>query len=99
MHRNLAAVVCLILASCFAKTALPADPGIKSGIDLANFDHSVKPGQNFYLYVNGTWIKNNDIPAEYSRWGAFPQLRDRNLLLLRELLDDLSKSNALNDET
>ncbi len=99
MHRKLAALVCLILASCFAKTALPAGPVMKSGIDLANFDNSVKPGQNFYQYVNGTWIRNNDIPAEYSRWGAFPQLRDRNLVLLRELLDDLSKSNALNDET
>src|SRR5579863_5439542 len=66
----------------------------KSGIDRSTFDLSVTPGDNFFLYVNGAWIKTNPIPPEYSRWGAFPKLRDDNLLALRQLLDDLSKSTS-----
>ena len=56
------------------------DQPLRSGIDRANFDTSVKPGDDFFEYVNGDWIKNNPIPPEYSRWGAFPKLRDDNLL-------------------
>ena len=41
---------------------------LKSGIDFANFDKSIKPGDNFFQYVNGKWIKDNPIPAEQSRW-------------------------------
>jgi putative endopeptidase len=66
--------------------------GLNSGIDRSTFDSSLKPGDNFFLYVNGTWIKNNPIPPEYSRWGAFPKLRDDNLAALRDILEGLTKS-------
>jgi putative endopeptidase len=65
--------------------------GLKSGVDRSTFDTAVKPGENFFQYVNGTWIKNNPIPPEYSRWGAFPKLRDDNLDLLRGILEELTK--------
>src|SRR5215208_1699831 len=68
-----------------------AEVALKSGIDRANFDPAVKPGDDFFQHVNGTWINRNPIPPEYSRWGAFPKLRDDNLLALREILDDLVK--------
>ncbi len=66
--------------------------GLSSGIDQTTFDTSVKPGDNFFLYVNGNWIKHNPIPPEYSRWGAFPKLRDDNLAALHEILEGLVKS-------
>jgi putative endopeptidase len=53
---------------------------------------SVSPGADFFQYVNGTWIKENPIPPEYSRWGAFPKLRDDNLVALRELVEGLNKA-------
>src|SRR6185295_16728953 len=59
-------------------------------IDRSTFDTSLKPGDDFFQYVNGEWIKNNPIPPEYSRWGAFPKLRDDNLIALRKILDELS---------
>src|ERR1700685_3183441 len=68
-----------------------ADRVLGSGIDRAGFDTSVKPGDNFFPYVNGTWIKHHPIPPEYSRWGAFMKLRDDNLVALRAILDDLAK--------
>ncbi len=92
----------LLIAFVFLATQLPcsaAEPALKSGIDRANFDDSIKPGDNFYEYVNGNWIKQNPIPPEYSRWGAFPKLRDDNLIALHEILDGLVKdSSSLNDE-
>ena len=68
-----------------------AEPALSSGIDRATFDASVKPGQDFFQYVNGGWIQRNPIPAEYSRWGAFAELHDDNLINLRKIVEDLSK--------
>ena len=57
-------------------------------IDKSNMDLSVKPGDNFYLYANGNWIKNNPIPASKTRWGSFDVLREESLQRLRSLLDE-----------
>lgn len=83
-----------LLVSLPAANRATAETALKSGIDRSTFDTSVKPGDDFFQYVNGEWIKNNPIPPEYSRWGAFPKLRDDNLLALRELLDALSREKG-----
>src|SRR4029078_104165 len=85
---------CIYVASHNAATCNAADTALKSGIDRSNFDLSVKPGDDFYQYVNGTWIKQNTIPSEDSRWGAVSKLRDDTLLALREILDDLAKEKT-----
>src|SRR5947209_10338499 len=90
---SLGVVVCLI-ALAAAEAASAGDAALKSGIDRANFDTSVRPGQEFFHYVNGNWIRNNPIPPEYSRWGAFPKLRDDNLTALRQIMDDLAKETG-----
>jgi putative endopeptidase len=64
---------------------------LKSGVDLSAIDKSVDPCQNFYLYACGTWIKNNPIPPQYSRWGRFNELADRNQAISREILEDAAK--------
>ena len=64
------------------------------GINRADLDTSVKPGDDFFQYVNGSWLKKNPIPAEYSRWGAFSKLRDDNLANLRKILEGLSDQNG-----
>ena len=60
-------------------------------IDPANMDPSVKPGDNFYLYVNGGWIKSHPIPPEYSQYGAFTVLYENNQKELKALVDEISK--------
>jgi len=70
-----------------------ADAPLQSGIDRKNFDESVKPGQDFFEYVNGTWLKNNPIPGDYTRWGSFSELQDRDQKQMREILDGLMKSS------
>ncbi len=64
-------------------------------INPLNMELSVKPGNNFYLYVNGGWIKNNPVPPEYSQYGAFTVLFENNQKQLKELVDEVSaKKNA-----
>jgi putative endopeptidase len=53
-----------------------AGTALLSGIETANMNSAVKPGDDFYQYVNGTWLANNTIPADKVSWGAFTILRD-----------------------
>jgi putative endopeptidase len=95
-HLRLASVLFLVVC-CAVGTGVPgaaAERVLKSGIDRSTFETSVKPGENFFLYVNGTWIKHNPIPPEYSRWGAFPKLQDDNLQALRGILEGLEKESG-----
>jgi putative endopeptidase len=63
-------------------------------IDKANMDLSVKPGDNFYLYANGNWIKNNPVPGAKTRWGSFDELREESSKRMRTLLEDASKNSG-----
>lgn len=57
--------------------AIAAKPVLGSfGIATENMDQSVKPGDNFFEYVNGTWLTNTEIPADKSRYGSFGILAD-----------------------
>jgi Predicted metalloendopeptidase len=56
----------------------PEDKNPPPPFDTANMDTSVKPCDDFFLYANGAWIKRTPIPPEYSRWGSFNQLIEKN---------------------
>ncbi|MPT34539.1 MAG: M13 family peptidase, partial [Flavobacterium sp.] len=45
------------------------------GINLSYMDKSVKPGDDFFRYVNGTWYDKTEIPSDKTRWGSFDELR------------------------
>ncbi|OJW14951.1 M13 family metallopeptidase [Mucilaginibacter sp. 44-25] len=64
----------------------------KKFIDPANMDLSVKPGDDFFEYANGGWIKQNAIPAKETRWGSFNILRQENTDRLLSLLNEVSKN-------
>lgn len=61
-------------------------------LDPSNIDPSVKPSQNFYLYANGEWLKKNPIPPEYSRWGSFSELFDRNMNTLHKIASNAAET-------
>jgi putative endopeptidase len=50
--------------------------GLSSGIELANMDTSVAPQQDFFHYVNGSWMEKTEIPGDKARWGSFDELRE-----------------------
>ncbi|MCS6822188.1 MAG: M13 family metallopeptidase [Microscillaceae bacterium] len=63
----------------------------KKGLDLSNFDKSVRPQDDFYMFVNGGWMKKTEIPASESRWGVFNEIEERNRKILLEILNDALK--------
>ena len=70
----------------------PAPGPLVSGIDLQYIDQSVRPQDDFYQYVNGKWLANNEIPADRARFGAFDQLRDQSLDQQRVVIEALLQS-------
>lgn len=68
------------------------ETGAPHGIAKENLDTSVAPGDNFYLYACGGWMKKNPLTAEYSRFGTFDQLRENARLQLQELITKLSEN-------
>ena len=70
------------------------DPAKSWGFDTANLDRTCKPCDDFYRFAMGGWMKANPIPPEYSIWGSFSQLADRNQKDLREILEAAAESKA-----
>ncbi len=81
-HLFCSAMALMVLAACgqqeadsvTEETAAPVVLG--SGLNLDAMDTSVKPGDDFFAYMNGTWVKETEIPADKSRYGGFDILRD-----------------------
>src|SRR5947207_3058600 len=51
-------------------------------------DPNIGPGMDFYHYADGAWLKNNPVPADKSRWGAFAELQERNWYLIHGILNE-----------
>lgn len=92
-------------AVCLSVSAFAVDGGKKPAkkpvsdppqkyIDPANMDLSIKPGDDFFEYANGAWIKKNPIPADKTSWGSFILLRDNNNKNLISLLKEVSATTA-----
>ena len=82
-------------ATLFAVYATGNDKKVEKAIDPKNMNTGVKPGDNFYEYVNGNWVKTHPVPPEYSQYGAFTILYEQNQQKLRKLIDKVSaETNA-----
>lgn len=56
-------------------------------LNSANMDISVNPGNDFYTYASGTWVKNNPVPDKETRWGSFNELIDFNINAVKSILE------------
>ncbi|MFQ6370907.1 M13 family metallopeptidase [Shewanella sp. YIC-542] len=68
---------------------------LSSGIDFSNFDKSVRPQDDFYSYVNGTWIKNTQIPADRTSSGAFYDLREKSRDDIKAIIEEVAAQQGL----
>jgi putative endopeptidase len=90
-----AALWCLGAVLIFAGSMKARDGAASPwGFSLSNLDTTCKPCDDFYEFAMGGWRKANPIPAEYSTWGTFTQLRDNNLTAMRSILEAAAKTNA-----
>ena len=87
----------ILIAGCAGtepKTESKMDEaGLSSGINLSNFDRSVRPQDDIYQYVNGTWLMNATIPDDKSSYGSFTELFDESQENLRVIIEEASSSN------
>jgi putative endopeptidase len=81
----------LLLALSISATVAGAQ-NLSSGIDKANLDESVKPGNNFYQYAVGGWLKANPLDAEHPENGAFVDLDELNQKRIRTLVEEYANN-------
>ena len=75
------------LAACNADVAkVPA-------LDPTDMDLSVAPGEDFFLYANGGWMKKNPLKPEFARFGSFDVLREQNVKNLNDLFSGMTELN------
>ena len=73
--------------------AAPASYG-RWGFDLSGMDRSIRPGDDWYRFVNGTWTANTQIPPDRSSFGAFAVLRDMSEQRLHALVGGYRTDDA-----
>ncbi|BDM65678.1 peptidase M13 [Shewanella sp. NFH-SH190041] len=66
-----------------------------SGVEFNHFDHTIRPQDDFYSYVNGAWLKENAIPADRTSIGAFYDLRERAKQDVKAIIETLADAKAL----
>jgi len=68
------------------------------GFDDTGMDKSIKPGDDFNLYINGSWLKYTEIPSDQSRWGSFVTLREDNNKNLRLIMEEAAAKKPASSE-
>lgn len=88
------AAACMLHTSIAVAKDGDAPTGGRKLLDPANIDKSVKPGDNFFQYANGAWMKKTPIPESETRWGSFSELQENNYNALRSLLEEAAKNKT-----
>jgi predicted metalloendopeptidase len=90
VYRSIYIICISLLISCSA-----TDTTLLSGIEKDNFDITTRPQDDFYRYVNGTWLDNTKIPDDQSTYGSFNALRDKARDDVRVIIEESSKQKNL----
>ena len=101
-HLNSRLCITLMLVSFLALAAMvmehspaaSAQTSTRPGIDPANMCSTCNACEDFYMYANGGWLAKNEIPAAFSTWGTTSNLREKNIGVLRQILEESAKNTA-----
>ena len=88
----LLALPALIVTACTHKTDNNT-PQRTVFFDKTGMDTTVNPADNFFLYANGTWLKNTKIPPAETAWGGMYSMAVENRKELHQILEDVSKQD------
>lgn len=86
----LTAIALLLMSACENTKKVKEEKTMTKAIDLASMDTDLKPGDDFFRFVNGKWMKENPIPPEHSQYGAFMILYEQNQKDLKQLVKEVS---------
>ncbi len=99
----LGALSALLLTHCTASTqASSTEPSTAAaekatapatgrlGVEVKNFDTSARPQDDFYKYVNGSWVKTTQMPADKASYGTFMELRDKSEAALKAIIEEVA---------
>ena len=81
-------------APAAAPAPAPAAPEARSGLLTQNFDTSVRPQDDLYRFVNGTWLKRTEIPADRNNYGTFTMLEERSEQQLHVIAEEAARAGA-----
>ena len=81
-------IITMMAMASISMMTMAQEP-LRSGLDQTDFDTSVRPGDDFYGYACGGWMKKNPLPAAYSRYGSFDQLQENNDKRINGILAEL----------
>ncbi len=86
--------VLLLVVFSLAALAQTPQPATAHGIASQNMDRSVRPGDNFFDYSNGSWVKRTEIPADRAAVGVFSELADRANKQTVTLIEEAAQQKA-----
>lgn len=94
MKKNLllTATICAMFASCKQAKLKATEQNALQSIDLKALDTTISPADDFFLFANGMWIANTEIPASESRWGSFNELEQANNQKLIGILKEATQN-------
>ena len=82
----------LLTIMALATTVVTASAQLRSGINMNDLNKNVRPGDDFYEYACGGWMKANPLPAAYSRYGSFDRLAEDNNKRINGILKELQEN-------
>ena len=88
-------MITMMAMASMMMTAMAQEP-LRPGLNQTDFDTSVRPGDDFYGYACGGWMKKNPLPAAYSRYGSFDQLQENNDKRINAILAELQANSYEN---
>ena len=110
MLKHCATLICIAgLTACVSNQAAPRaaapaaeaapapPPALHSGIDLQYVEHSVRPQDDVYGYLNGQWLRNYQLPPDKGAVGSFTIVQDKTEEQLRTIVDALDHSPGNDD--
>src|SRR6185312_4849454 len=92
-HRPLLAIAALAVIG-LAPVLTRAQAPLAGGVDLTGMDRSVKPGDNFFAFANGTWDRTTQIPPDRASWGSNNELADQTDKHVADLIQGASKGKS-----